>query len=81
MTHTKQSLIDLAKQAQHSCHHAMLAAIHFNLMIDITDDRVAVKGMKAGLIQGTNIEFGNNDKETIVRIAISRAALKEAEHG
>lgn len=84
MTLTKPQQIDLAKQAAHSCHHAMMAIIEFNLMVDVTDDRVAVKGMKAGMIQGTNIEFSHMkaaDKETIVRIAISRAAMKEVEHG
>lgn len=81
MTRNRNELLALAKAAEHSCHHAMLAAIEFNLMIDITDDRVAVKGMKAGIIQGTNLEFLDNDKEIIVRIAISRAAVKEVEHG
>jgi hypothetical protein len=81
MTRTHNELLALAKQAEHSCHHAMLAIIEFNLMVDVNEWRVAVKGMKAGIIQGTNLEFLNNDRETIVRIAISRAAVKEVEHG
>ena len=81
MNRTKQDLLKLARDAQHSCHHAMMAIIEFNLMVDVTDDRVAVKGMKAGMIQGTNLMFLDNDKELVVRIAISRAAVKEAEHG
>lgn len=81
MSRTKAELLTLARSAATSCHHAMLAIIAFNLMVDVTDERVSVKGMKAGMLQGTTLEFLDNDKETIVRLAIAKAAIKEVEHG
>lgn len=71
----------LATQAEHSCHHAMLCMIHFNLMVDITDWKVSVKGMKSGMLQGVSILFEDHNKETIVRRAISEAALREVGNG
>lgn len=81
MTHFKQDLMQIAKQAEHSCHHAMLAMIHFNLMVDITDWQVSVKGLKSGMIQGVTKLFGDADKEAVVRQAISEAALREVANG
>lgn len=78
---TPTEAMQLARSAATSCHNAMKAIIAFNLMVDVTDERVSVKGMKAGLLQGTNLEFLDNDKETIVRLAIAKAAIKEVEHG
>lgn len=74
---TIPDLPTIAKQAEHSCHHAMLAQIHFCLMVDITETRVTVKGMRVGILQGTTMQFDEHNKEMIVRLAISRAALKE----
>lgn len=77
---TIPDLPTIANQAEHSCHHAMLAMIHFNLMVDVTPTRVTVKGLKAGMLQGTTLQFDEHNKETIIRLAISRAALKEIDN-
>lgn len=81
MTYQPNDLALIAKAAEHSCHHAMLAMIHFNLMVDITDWQVSVKGMQSGMLQGVTKLFRDADKEAVVRQAISEAALREVANG
>lgn len=81
MTYQPNDLAAIAKQAAHSCHHALLACIHLELMVDITHERVSVKGIKAGLLQGVTMQFDQHNKEAVVRLAISTMAQREIEHG
>lgn len=77
---TKEELTQLAHAAQNDCGSALRLAIEMNFMIDITDDRVSVKGMAPGLLHDTQLSFKSHEKQRVVMMAISRAALKELNH-
>lgn len=77
---TKEELTQLAEAAKTDCGSALQLAIELNLMIDITDDRVSVKGMAPGMLHDTKLSFKAHEKQRVVMLAISRAAQKELEH-